>query len=542
MQESALEMKKQIEEMSRVLLDHDHEMQKAISELDICQSFRGPIRHLPTEILCRIFRLCIPDHDFKRPKNITAPLLFGRVCKHWRETAWNEPSLWTRPRVYVSPSPRLFASTMRNTIDHYATLSKSRPIALCVTQTFEGQRYAANQPVTPHHWKEDFRILRSTLTLCRTLSLSTDSHIWMTAFSSALDPSIFDALDTLVLKFRYPLPNHGGISLFSTTPNLRRLHIAVSQPTCLEQLSFPYSQLTELSSTFLCLLGHPIRGASGTVKKWKELVVKCGNLRNIDVYFHGRGKTDRTRGLDAPYLNVEPTTLPEAESLTLKTGFRADMASILSGFSFPSLRYLQLVSVANPMTIASRDIPFPEVLNSRISFVSGLTMLRLLRVEFTDEELHSLLQATPLLTSLDIMAGGYCAGLLFDVLDDEVVEILSISSDEIESPLLPRLRDLRLYFCEPETLSEAENVDRYAYLAKSRHAWANSHLDTRDQHVPVSMVSETVPSYPFRLYMRFDCVDYQKHWKTAIGAAIGPDSAFFFWPEDSTRNGWTKEL
>ncbi|KAK0496597.1 hypothetical protein EDD18DRAFT_210993 [Armillaria luteobubalina] len=61
---------------------------------------KPPIESLPPEILCEIFLLAI-----KRPYKIfgdqhQGPWLLARVCRRWRDIAWDCPALWASIMVY----------------------------------------------------------------------------------------------------------------------------------------------------------------------------------------------------------------------------------------------------------------------------------------------------------------------------------------------------------------------------------------------------------------------------------------------------------
>ncbi|KAJ7205001.1 hypothetical protein GGX14DRAFT_368345, partial [Mycena pura] len=50
---------------------------------------------LPNEIVPRIFVDCLPSHGRVRPSCGTAPLMFTRICRHWRNIALATYKLWS---------------------------------------------------------------------------------------------------------------------------------------------------------------------------------------------------------------------------------------------------------------------------------------------------------------------------------------------------------------------------------------------------------------------------------------------------------------
>ncbi|KAJ7205013.1 hypothetical protein GGX14DRAFT_306305, partial [Mycena pura] len=53
-----------------------------------------PVLTLPNEIVSHIFVDCLPSHGRVRPSRRTAPLLFTRICRHWRYIALATCELW----------------------------------------------------------------------------------------------------------------------------------------------------------------------------------------------------------------------------------------------------------------------------------------------------------------------------------------------------------------------------------------------------------------------------------------------------------------
>ncbi|OJA10180.1 hypothetical protein AZE42_01817 [Rhizopogon vesiculosus] len=55
----------------------------------------SPMRFLPTQILQRIFKACIPDDRYVTPDIQSAPLLLCQICRRWREVAEASSELWS---------------------------------------------------------------------------------------------------------------------------------------------------------------------------------------------------------------------------------------------------------------------------------------------------------------------------------------------------------------------------------------------------------------------------------------------------------------
>ncbi|CAA7263039.1 unnamed protein product [Cyclocybe aegerita] len=99
------ELEKVVEDARRNLAEHCTLLQQKRAAAALSSAACAPIRRLPTEILCRVMRLCIPDYRFRRSTKSTAPFIFLQVCKYWREVALKEPTLWNRVKSTFDDLP-----------------------------------------------------------------------------------------------------------------------------------------------------------------------------------------------------------------------------------------------------------------------------------------------------------------------------------------------------------------------------------------------------------------------------------------------------
>ncbi|KZP17904.1 hypothetical protein FIBSPDRAFT_1046618 [Athelia psychrophila] len=74
------------------------ERAQATRDITLHRAFYAPIRHLPLDLLCRIFTECLPpgpETPFITWDVHSAPLNLTGVCRKWRETALSMPLPWT---------------------------------------------------------------------------------------------------------------------------------------------------------------------------------------------------------------------------------------------------------------------------------------------------------------------------------------------------------------------------------------------------------------------------------------------------------------
>jgi hypothetical protein len=84
-------------------LVHQKAIERRIIEI---RSFRAPIAQLPKELLLQIFGWV----GFDDPLHLSTILL---VCKHWKETTYNSPTLWADFVITAKPDPAAIACQTR---------------------------------------------------------------------------------------------------------------------------------------------------------------------------------------------------------------------------------------------------------------------------------------------------------------------------------------------------------------------------------------------------------------------------------------------
>ncbi|KAF7305435.1 F-box domain-containing protein [Mycena chlorophos] len=63
------------------------------------QSVLSPIRRLPSDVLVEIFSACLPTKHYPLIHPSQPPLLFGRVCRYWRDLSRATPLLWKKVHI-----------------------------------------------------------------------------------------------------------------------------------------------------------------------------------------------------------------------------------------------------------------------------------------------------------------------------------------------------------------------------------------------------------------------------------------------------------
>ncbi|KAJ6502174.1 hypothetical protein C8R45DRAFT_1190541 [Mycena sanguinolenta] len=98
-------MDAQIAEMELALAQLREKRASLQTPIDAHKALISPMRLVPQDILQEIFLSCLPSkHDALIDFN-EAPLLLGRICRHWRSVAYSTPILWSS--IHIPPLDEL---------------------------------------------------------------------------------------------------------------------------------------------------------------------------------------------------------------------------------------------------------------------------------------------------------------------------------------------------------------------------------------------------------------------------------------------------
>ncbi|KDR67185.1 hypothetical protein GALMADRAFT_273308 [Galerina marginata CBS 339.88] len=491
-----------------------------------CQALSAPIHSLPAEILIKIFQFTIPLS--KKIMSSTAPLVLCRVSKLWREIVLHDPNLWNRFSFVIPSSLDLPGErSLLQDVQLFVRNSGSIPLEICVSD-IRGQHTGRSLQRSSVLW-----YLTPIFSRCRHLSLGISDHSVARYIAKEMN-AVFPTIETLDLKFDPHVPFDSTASFTILAPVLRSVNLKVHHVQ-IDKISLPWHQLTTLSCT---MTARYVMNAYRSVSQWGKLVAKCPQLENLQVYFQGHGATGKEYLFEGGI--HESTTLEpfrNLRNLVVRVGCSGTLEFLLTLFSFPILESLRVDAVSQPFRLFG-SIMVAQVNDSirqSMGYMSRLVRLSLIRVVIEDDCLLALLKFTPLLVFLDVLRGEFDLSSRGYLPDDEVlVESLSLSTNALTGdPLLPNLRDLRLYFTEWHG-PESADPRRYSRLAMSRYQWAatNRQPDRGKQECD-AVTSPTFPTYPFRLYVKFEIEDWEM--KDVIAQDIGPNHCAMFHPELTRR-------
>ncbi|KAK7048691.1 hypothetical protein R3P38DRAFT_3619631 [Favolaschia claudopus] len=99
--------------------------------IDAHRALISPMRLLPIDILTEIFLTCLPSKHEALIDESEAPLLLGRICRHWRAVAYSTPTLWSSINIpWQSGCPPAILAKLQTVVE--AWLKRSAACSLSV--------------------------------------------------------------------------------------------------------------------------------------------------------------------------------------------------------------------------------------------------------------------------------------------------------------------------------------------------------------------------------------------------------------------------
>ncbi|OJA10185.1 hypothetical protein AZE42_01819 [Rhizopogon vesiculosus] len=170
----------------------------------------SPIRFLPTEILQRIFKACLPDDRYVKPEIQSAPLLLCQICRRWREVAEASSELWSSIAVedFINNQSKSYMAM----VTRWLVTSHHRPLTVSLLCHY-------STPLTPV-----LRLLVSHSALIRDLRIQGNNLNIVKLISACVSPVLKHLLlDVWSSGTNSPLPG-------TYPPNLTHLGIRESRP------------------------------------------------------------------------------------------------------------------------------------------------------------------------------------------------------------------------------------------------------------------------------------------------------------------------
>ncbi|KAF7364845.1 hypothetical protein MVEN_00354800 [Mycena venus] len=128
----------QIEEMDITLSLLKEKRTSLKAPIDAHRALISPMRHVPLDVLQEVFLSCLPFEHNALIDPTEAPLLLGRICRHWRRVAYSTPMLWSSIYIlslnYGHTSPSLL-SKLERLVEAWLERSATCPLSVSLFDT-----------------------------------------------------------------------------------------------------------------------------------------------------------------------------------------------------------------------------------------------------------------------------------------------------------------------------------------------------------------------------------------------------------------------
>ncbi|KAF7374466.1 WD40 repeat-like protein [Mycena sanguinolenta] len=125
----------QIEKMEIVLAQLKEQCASLRRPIDAHKVLLSPIRRIPHDVLVEIFLACLPSKHHALIDPTQAPMLLGRICRHWSRVVYSTPMLWRSihipPPNYLHTPPNIL-SRLEKIVEDWLERSGTCALALSI--------------------------------------------------------------------------------------------------------------------------------------------------------------------------------------------------------------------------------------------------------------------------------------------------------------------------------------------------------------------------------------------------------------------------
>ncbi|KAF7346508.1 hypothetical protein MSAN_01878900 [Mycena sanguinolenta] len=359
----------QIEEMELVLAQLREKRALLQQPIDAHRALISPMRFIPHDVLLEIFFACLPFEHNALIDPAEAPLLLGRICRHWRSLAYSAPTLWSSihipPLDYHNTPPNILLGLQRF-VEAWLGRSATCPLSVSLSDFSIGFDYTS----------KNHSLVLPILAVSRRLRyLTLDADVDFLRPILELGAEGFPLLKSIRINIRNQTQTIS--SNFFEIPTLEDVALCAALPTAPLSLPLPWSQLRKLRLS--CWTQHD--DAEGlNIDGALELLRRCPNLEWCDIRV-----TRHSQHLGLSH-NQSSIILPHLHTLAL-SGWNLYLEKWIDLVA-PNLRFLQI-----------GDVRIPPNSQGSLSVVLDLT--RLTRIS-----IHQLLQSFPIISHLQLLASG----------------------------------------------------------------------------------------------------------------------------------------
>jgi hypothetical protein len=147
-------MDTRIEEMEIALSQLNGQRALLKRPIDAHRALISPMRRTPDDVLREIFHFCLPSEHNALIDPDEAPMLLGRICRHWRSVTHSTPNIWSSlhiaPIDYRQAPPKILVRFGR-VIEKWLERSGNCPLSISFLDHFDP--FDLSNPPAQNHSK-----------------------------------------------------------------------------------------------------------------------------------------------------------------------------------------------------------------------------------------------------------------------------------------------------------------------------------------------------------------------------------------------------
>ncbi|KAJ6508390.1 hypothetical protein C8R45DRAFT_1208076 [Mycena sanguinolenta] len=385
--EKLAEIDAQIEALEITLAQLKEQRAALKGPIDAHNALISLMRRIPQDVLLEIFLWCLPTNHNAVIDCAEAPLLLGRISRHWRQIAYSTPRLWSSihiPALDYSLTPPSILSRLEKIVETWLERSATCPLSISFHADYDWD--LDNHPLVHQ--------LLAVSPRLRHLSLTGNTATFRPLLQ--LGPEDLPQLKGFYMKSmsNNPDPDPTDIFQISTLED-----VALFRTQSVDPLStpLPWSHLTSLR--FECYGRWTTHGHEGGIDfdETLDLLRRCPNLEHCEVRV--------TRQSEHSSL-TSPIILPHLHTLVwrgLQTRFQGGFSHLV----LPKIRCLWIGDMPRDIDFAGDEYLSVDLDVNR----------------FTTTGLHELLQSFPMISRLRLFSDPFTPDPT--ILDDEFIGLFA---------------------------------------------------------------------------------------------------------------------
>jgi hypothetical protein len=290
---------------------------------------------MPQDVLSEIFSSCLPSEHNALIDPAEAPLLLGRICRHWRDVAYSTSMLWSSMHIpcldYLHAPPTMI-SGLERTVEAWVERSSTCPLSVSV---FDDTNH-------PSNGVEKHPLILQLLPISRRLG-----HLTLVGDAKLLCPILRLGAESLPVLKRIWIQTFAGQIFGDDADHTNALQIPTLEDVTLQitsvvdplALPLKWSRLTRIRLECYSTwggLGPAVGGLN--IGGAFEVLRRCPNLVHCEIQVTRPSEVGST-------LDTSPITLPYLRTLVL-SGFNFQFPSRMARLVVPKLWALRLGEVA----------------------------------------------------------------------------------------------------------------------------------------------------------------------------------------------------